>query len=403
MSETIASPNRDYYYGIDVIRFIAALIVAGFHIGFSVWAIPTSGLAALRPVEYHLEALQSALWFGWVGVEVFFVISGVVIGQTVSGKSPFAFLRSRIIRLYPAVWIASSITFIVSAVSAIYSPFDLFRRFCHSIFLIPLHPWIDPVYWTLAVEIAFYGLIFLLVSINRARLAFVVLFIITIFSVFYHGWQAFFILTKGTSIDIPLQLTRLTLIDHASFFFLGLTISRIGTSTWHGRYILAVIIAILCANLEIFGQVYGVLRDSGGFRFVSPWTYAVPFIIWNGSLLCIFLSVIHFRSFSKLPPYQLSIVRSMGAATYPLYLLHFTSGVWIAGQLTGAGVASEAAFLLALGFVVLMSFGISRLAEPPLRRWLATQVDTFGPRLSRLRALAWMFSSTGRTSQGSWR
>ena len=51
-------------------------------------------------------------WFGWVGVEVFFVISGFVIANSASKTSPIEFLISRALRLYPAVWVCSTATFV---------------------------------------------------------------------------------------------------------------------------------------------------------------------------------------------------------------------------------------------------------------------------------------------------
>src|SRR5258706_15154943 len=47
-------------------------------------------------------------WFGWGGVEIFFVISGFVIANSASRSSPTEFLLGRALRLYPAVWVCAT-------------------------------------------------------------------------------------------------------------------------------------------------------------------------------------------------------------------------------------------------------------------------------------------------------
>jgi peptidoglycan/LPS O-acetylase OafA/YrhL len=153
------APGRDYYYGIDLIRFAAALMVSFFHIGFSCWASPTSGGAAMLRDAYALPELADVTWFGWVGVEIFFVISGFVIASSAEGATPLSFIRSRVLRLYPAVWICATATaLLLLAVGLLSSP----KRYLASMLLVPTGPWIDGQYWTLGVEIVFYGSVFLL-------------------------------------------------------------------------------------------------------------------------------------------------------------------------------------------------------------------------------------------------
>src|SRR5712675_1260110 len=52
-------------------------------------------------------------WFGWVGVEIFFVISGFVIANSASKSSATEFLVGRALRLYPAVWVCATATLLV--------------------------------------------------------------------------------------------------------------------------------------------------------------------------------------------------------------------------------------------------------------------------------------------------
>lgn len=131
------------------------------------------GLAAFLVVFVHLEAMARLVGlpadvtvFGNSGVDVFFVISGLIMVVTTSGRRQTAqgFLRNRVTRIVPLYW---AVTFAVFAValltpsllqSTTADPFELAK----SLAFIPyqradgaMHPVVF-VGWTLNYEMAFY-------------------------------------------------------------------------------------------------------------------------------------------------------------------------------------------------------------------------------------------------------
>ncbi|MFQ3191222.1 MAG: peptidoglycan/LPS O-acetylase OafA/YrhL [Paraglaciecola sp.] len=56
--------NDGYYYGLDLVRFFSALIVAIFHL------------------TWKTEDTEIFAHFGWIGVQIFFVLSGFVIANS---------------------------------------------------------------------------------------------------------------------------------------------------------------------------------------------------------------------------------------------------------------------------------------------------------------------------------
>ena len=92
-------------YEIDLLRFFAALSVVFFHYSFRGYA--ADGMSVM---PYPL--LAPGVKYGYLGVELFFMISGFVILMTVSGGSLRSFLISRAVRLYPAFWVCSTLTFL---------------------------------------------------------------------------------------------------------------------------------------------------------------------------------------------------------------------------------------------------------------------------------------------------
>src|SRR6185312_3999042 len=87
----MAESQRRQLVGLDLIRFSAAFMVMAFH------------LTGKTPLA------ATAAW-GWVGVEVFFVLSGFVIAYTAADATSGRFLRNRIVRLMPSVWLCGTIT-----------------------------------------------------------------------------------------------------------------------------------------------------------------------------------------------------------------------------------------------------------------------------------------------------
>ncbi|EBA15010.1 predicted acyltransferase [Roseobacter sp. SK209-2-6] len=110
--------------------------------------------------------------YGNLGVHLFFIISGFVIPiSLLSGGGGARFLLKRFLRLWPALAVCSALTFLVMQVLS--TDFALFARreitaFVPSLtFTRPeiwpgsfaLDNYIDPVYWTLAIEAQFYLII----------------------------------------------------------------------------------------------------------------------------------------------------------------------------------------------------------------------------------------------------
>src|SRR5689334_13592680 len=75
---------------IDALRILAACAVLGFHVFY------------LTPVIQMPTSVQRIACHGYLGVEVFFMISGYVISLSAAGRTHCAFARARLLRLWPA-------------------------------------------------------------------------------------------------------------------------------------------------------------------------------------------------------------------------------------------------------------------------------------------------------------
>lgn len=88
---------------VDYYRLFAALSVVAFHYLYN--GINNGKVDSIE----HEPIAEIARW-GYLGVDLFFVISGYVIIASVDGKDARRFAVGRALRLYPAFWVALIIT-----------------------------------------------------------------------------------------------------------------------------------------------------------------------------------------------------------------------------------------------------------------------------------------------------
>jgi peptidoglycan/LPS O-acetylase OafA/YrhL len=108
MSNAVRAMGREPIYGLDLLRFAAAMLVTLYHFRFR---LPESGdmMVAYLRTPKPLPVADTGWWFCWIGVQVFFVISGLVIAYSVEGTSRAQFVRSRVARLLPAMLICATV------------------------------------------------------------------------------------------------------------------------------------------------------------------------------------------------------------------------------------------------------------------------------------------------------
>jgi exopolysaccharide production protein ExoZ len=138
--------DRKFYSAeIDILRCLAAVSVSLFH------------------YTWLNGAYTHPVWsWGWVGVEIFFVISGTVIAASLEGTTPERFVKARFLRLYPTAWICACISLAViwSTGIAAYAALGINvylgpGAVAGSVVLV-WSKWLASAYWTLPIEIAFY-------------------------------------------------------------------------------------------------------------------------------------------------------------------------------------------------------------------------------------------------------
>jgi peptidoglycan/LPS O-acetylase OafA/YrhL len=290
-------------------------------------------------------------WFGWVGVEIFFVLSGFVIAYSASNATAGSFLRGRAVRLLPGVWICAPLTAIM--LFGAIDDRELLVRLINTMALSPWPKWVDGVYWSLIVEVTFYALIFLLLLIDQFKRIGHVMGLIGITSAFYAVAGHFFSLPRGI---IPTYV----LLEHGVHFSIGVFL-WMGLVQKERRWLWFLIPLSLGGGAEVIGAAKEKVAEFG--IIVSP---IVPLAIWLIAVLLIVAAVMFNgaiqRHLSGLGP----AARAVGLATYPLYLLHGMVGGFVMAH-THEQLGRWPALALGMSVAVLISFMVAIFIEPWLQ------------------------------------
>ncbi len=392
---------KNHFPLLDPLRFTTALGVAIFHQMFWSWAwvsIGVPGFERTVAADVLFPSAAPFTWFGWVGVEIFFVISGFVIANSASKASPTEFLLGRALRLYPAVWVCATATLLVLLVFGSGSASQFIVPYIHAMTLVPkgvTGEWLDGVYWTLAAEAAFYGLVFCAMLTKKITLRHLA-FGLTIYSAVFNA-IALAVLSCTTPSDLPYLIILMFrvpcaafLCTHGCFFALGLWLFISANRELTRLEQAAVAVTCLSGAAEIyffasfFLTCIPAIADQSALVPISVWAAAVALIAWCANRNRRAAGAVSHQA----PAYSrtTSYLRTLGLITYPLYLTHNVIGTEVIRALVDAGLDATSAVWVAIGILVLLCWFICAKIDPAIRGAMTRTISYFGQLPERLPA-----------------
>ena len=294
------------------------------------------GLASLAVMWFHFSFaatgwLKASGTYCWLGVPAFFVISGFVIPLSMHrGGYALAsigrFLGRRVMRLEPPYLVAIVVTLaltylpgLVPGFQGVLPEFDWFAALLHIGYLNPLfdEPWLNPVYWSLAVEFQFY------------------LFMGLLFPLLRHGSRAWVL--AGFCMTALLPLSEISLFRHAGLFTIGIA------AYWYhaGASRLGEFIALCAAGSVATGLAQ------------EPAVSIVAVVV---ALLIVFV---------RLP--RIGVLAVLGTISYSLYLLHLPIGLRVVGYGVRFWDSVPLAFLAGIAMSLLAAYVFWRYVEHPFQ------------------------------------
>lgn len=337
---------------LDLLRFLAALAVTLYHY---VSSFPSPAETA----HTALESMAAVTRYGYLGVDLFFMISGFVILWSSQNRTAMDFAISRAGRLYPSFWAAMLLTAACLAsmpemATAIHAPApDSYTLMANATMLPGVlgAPMIDGVYWTLEIEIRFYAIVFALLMLGQMQRI----------ELWLYVWLAFAI--GCASFELPWIVKFVALDPYGPLFIAGcffyLLLSR-GPSA--SRYIGLALAGIACVALSIDQRQHFITPDERS-------AIVVPLIMVSFFAVFAVLAIRHGMRRGAALAYKL------GALTYPLYLIHGTVGhlffealtPWF-GVYVRILIISVAALLLAYAMSVTVETRCRKLFDTLLKK-----------------------------------
>jgi peptidoglycan/LPS O-acetylase OafA/YrhL len=333
MGESIITLKNEPFIGIQLLRFVAALMVVVTHATFY--------------MSTRVDSTINVWGSGTQGVPIFFVISGFVMVQASKslitrddGWKPF--ILSRIIRIVPLYWALNFLKIIqISAVPSLAFVRPDFSNIALSLLFIPsrnVNGAVETFYgvgWTLNFEMFFYFL-FALAIFLKARIEIfmgVILIAVAVLSTIRtDSWPAVTTLFNSIVLNflwgiLIAQLLRLDLKIPPIFAFLALC--------------LGLLFIFAFPHAPLIGLQYAMLV--GGVVLLE----------------------------GKMGHYVPKVLIFGGDSSYSLYLVHPMVGVFVAVTLYKLHITSA---IIGVSAIIVFSFGVSALTytyfERPVTQYL---------------------------------
>ncbi|MBL1088238.1 MULTISPECIES: acyltransferase family protein [Streptomyces] len=340
--------GRPRLHVLDGLRFVAALMVLGYH-----YLTLRDGWGndpqAFSPELYHVAQ------FGWLGVEVFFLISGFVICMSVWGRTLGDFVKSRVSRLYPAYWVAVLLTASVLTLWPRVRSADSLETVLTNLTMLQQGVGVsdlDDVYWSLFIELKFY-LLFALVVYKGVTYRRCVLFcgLWTVAGVVAYKADTSF-------------LSVWAIAPYSPYFIAGIAFYLM--HRFRPTMLLWAIVAVefLLAQHYVKGRVVMNLGDKAATAHDWPARIGVllAFLLMAAIALGVFDGV-WWRWLSR-----------AGSLTYPLYLLHMYIGFTLIALLRHR-LPAPVLLMSIIALMLVLSYAVNRWVERPVGAWLRDGID----------------------------
>ena len=318
-----SSPSA-YFESVDILRGFAALSVVVYHVieHYKWTAFPISG---------------PLVWFrvGWMGVDLFFVISGFVIGLSAfaeidrSGARNFQipFFKRRAARIIPLHYLTMLVFVVFISPELLFNHFGI-NLLSHLAFVHHLHPQLSGAIngsnWSLATEMQFYVLMLFLAPWLRSGRWWVIGVVFVGVAWIWRYGATIFVQTSLQTGVFPLFVASTQLPGMLDEFVAGLLLARL-IRTERGQKLLEGGIGVQLIVFAFTCIAFTVTLVIVYWRYASFWEYPAMVTFWRTSLALAFALLLLLTILIK-PTQLLRTIATplyyIGTISYGIYLWH---------------------------------------------------------------------------------
>jgi peptidoglycan/LPS O-acetylase OafA/YrhL len=302
---------------IDVLRLVAALSVWFFHAVYLYSAGPLSAVAQ----------------YGYIGVPVFFMVSGFVISVSAKDRTRAEFALARAVRLYPAFLLA----LVPTTFALLYSGRDVtLAQFAANLTMVPRilkQPELDGVMWSLLFEILFYSYVWAFLIGPK---------FVPKLRAFCTIWLAL----SCVNLLHPLPLKVILILEWGPYF-------TVGCFAW-----------LWLRSGQSRDRTLWLASCAASAALAMKQTAADPLVaaVLVFGFALAFPAITRMKVMAPLQPWALLA----GALSYPLYLIHNVFGQWVTTQ-SGLAASVLAVFAICYAITRVESYVRIAFAAPTLK------------------------------------
>ena len=341
-------PNQRFHE-IDLLRGLACVAVVAYH-------YLSRGQHGGWITSATHPAIEAVVRYGYLGVHLFFMVSGFVIFMSAQGSSVRNFAASRAARLYPALWVAAPLT-VAFAWAFHRTEFEVsLSTLLINLTMVPQWfkvEFVDGAYWSLAVELQFYLLVALAIAFNGLRRP----------QTCVAAWLA---ISAVNALRPMYPLEFWLAAKWAPLFCAGICFYLIAT---RGRSPARLGLIACSYVLAVFYEAGPDLRGSAA---------GAPDLAKAGvevAVLTAFYALFFGFTASQKRLKRTPVSVWAGLLTYPVYLLHQNIGYIVLEALAPSGLGFGLRVLLTAAVIAVLAWAVVKFVERPLAPRLRGWID----------------------------
>lgn len=332
---------------LDSLRALAAINLMAFH------------LTHVYAVKYGFTHPLGFEWpYGAYGTQMFFVLSGFVNSMSLlRRRRPVDFVAARLIRIIPIFMLAILANVWILSWAPMHQQVST-GQFLANMTLMPMvlgYECLDPVMWTLQIEMMFYATLVILFKIGGLNRYFL-------------GWGSLLLLslTVCPTLDAlessygqtgwfaaATAIRRLMVLDFVPLFAMGFLIYMIKTDTG-----------------KRWQNLLGIAVAAAVFHSIDHGKH-------NPLATALILGLVTLCAYGRFPLLRFKPLVFVSTISYALYLCHNNLGCVLIHRFDHSGIPPQLCFLIAVVFSFALALIITNRIEQPITNGLRAAWDRF--------------------------